>query len=135
MQASVGNIGVDYDSAKVVLPVLGGLLAFAGGVFAFVNGRLNEAGTPERRALVTTYILFSFIIVFSLGGVIAHILGEHLIGYTLLSLMFIVNNVEFLRNKGPVRRHELVMFFILYCVVAIYISSIFTIYLVTGKWL
>ena len=58
---------MDSDTIKTGMTVLAGAMGLAGGVFTFVNGRLNEAKTPYARHrviyLTEQCILISSIIV------------------------------------------------------------------------
>lgn len=45
---------MDADFAKTFFPLVGGVLALAGGVFTFVSGRLRDATGPDAKARVLT---------------------------------------------------------------------------------
>lgn len=106
---------MDYESAKAVFPVVGGLLALAGGVFTFVNGRLNEAKTPEGRTTVVDATISGIAIALNVVAFVAVVLGEFLIPTGLFALGFMLNTINFARRSGPVHRSEIIMFGIMCC--------------------
>ena len=107
-----------HDSTMIfgsLLPFLGGLFALAGAVITFVNSRLNEAQTPERRANVIRWILVvASVTVFSLSvalGFLGRLISLEATFYVqsgLYALWFLIQIILFLQHAGPIHRGEIV---------------------------
>src|SRR4051794_28193482 len=69
---------MDSVSIKDLLPVIAGAMALIGGLFTFINGRLQEAQTQEAKRNVVNWVLLSGGIIFSLLGLLLAIIFPHL---------------------------------------------------------
>src|SRR5438552_11675739 len=84
-------------------------MALAGGIFNFVNGRLQEAKTPEARSRVVTWTLLSLSVAFNLAGVATSFsLDSYLAVLALFALALALQITLFLRHPAPIQRLEVV---------------------------
>jgi hypothetical protein len=118
---------LDADRLKILMPILGGLLAFIGGSLTFFNGRLKDAEGEEGRARVYSssvgWVAFGFTVI----GIIAAALGAGpMIQAAFYSIAVGIITWAFCTSKSEMNRVE-VATFVLTCVVFIgMISTAFT---------
>jgi hypothetical protein len=89
-----------------ILQFLAGVMVLAGGIFVFVNGRLNEAKTSDQRSRIVGWTLQALSIAFSISGVAVVLLLPNValwpLALSAVSFAFLV--AEVLRQSGPVLR-------------------------------
>lgn len=99
------------DEITKLLPFLGGAFALAGGIFTFVNGRLNEAKTSEQRSRVVTLTLNLLSIAFSLCAFAAMFIPNAGLWFLLFfAISYAISLGVFLRQCGPTLRLAQVVF-------------------------
>jgi hypothetical protein len=101
---------MDTELAKLVMPFLAGAMALAGGLFSFVNGRLNEAKTHDARQRVITWTLGSLSFAFILVGLIVSFFKVSLASSIFFLISFALQVILFVRGIGPINRIELALF-------------------------
>lgn len=105
------EVGMDVDLLKMLLPVLGGLLGALGGIFSFVNGRLNEAKTDEAKHAVrqktSEWIATGLIMV---GAALASFAQMFGVACVLYFVAFIIQTCLFVSRRGAASRGEIVMY-------------------------
>ena len=102
---------MDSEVLKSFFPVLGGILALAGGVFTFVSGRLRDADGADARAVVirrTWEWLASGLSVAALLVAIATNL--YAVSAMLFTAAFVIQAYMFLDNPSPPRRIDVLTF-------------------------
>jgi hypothetical protein len=103
-------------------------MALAGGLFTFLNGRLNEAGTRDARERVIVWTLAGLSAALTLCGFAASIIGFGLWSLAIFLVAFIFQTTLFIRQPGPMGRIEIVSFCILCCTTTTLFISIFTLH-------
>jgi hypothetical protein len=104
---------MDTDTLKLAMPFLGGAMGLAGGVLAFINGRLNEAKTQADRARVYYRTRQSVSYVSCIIGCVFFIVFHSylaLIGLLFYILIYIICVYDFLQNRSPITRVSIVIF-------------------------
>jgi hypothetical protein len=121
---------MDQITVKDLLPVMAGAMALAGGKFAFINGRLQEAVTYEGRQNVVNWLLRVCGLIFSLLGfgsvLIFHNFALPAIAF-LIPIMFSI--ILALRRTGPIGRGEVLYLCFLCCYFTFMIIAWITLYL------
>jgi hypothetical protein len=97
---------MNIESLKAWLPVIGGLLTLAGGLFAFVNGRLGEAKTEEAKARVIRLALEWISISISIAALLLALFVHFLAAVPLYLVVLTLESFKFLRRTSPLERME-----------------------------
>jgi hypothetical protein len=101
----------------------GGAMTLIGGLFTFVNGRLNEANTPERKGRVIDWVVRALAVIFYLiGGTLSFITFIWILPFYTIGIMLDIT--LFIRTRRPINRWDMVM-------LAILLSGYFTLALAT----
>lgn len=102
---------MDADGVKIALGVLTGAITLAGGIFTFVNGRLNEAKSPDGRRNVTVITVGCLsLLATALGFFVIVVFNFSLACLPLFAVGFILQIVLVLMDPTPVTRMSLVTF-------------------------
>jgi len=102
---------MDTDSLKALFPILGGILALAGGVFTFVSGRLRDAEGADAKAVVarrTLEWLSSGLSYFAL--LVAILTKLYIVVVVLFVIVFVLQAYMFVQNPSPPRRVDVLTF-------------------------
>ena len=121
---------MDYENIKPLLPFLGGVLALAGGVFTFINGRLNEAKTEENRTFVIDILIFVFVCVTNLCAVLALVFIKPLLSVPFYVLVLVAETVSYIRRGNLLTRWSIISYCLLSCIICSTITLI-----VAGSWI
>lgn len=121
---------MDYENIKSVFPLLGGALALAGGVFTFVNGRLNEAKTEESRTFVISMLIFAFVCIANLSAVLTLMFIKPLASIPLYILVLMAETISYVRRGNILTRWSIVSYCLLSCIICCNITLI-----AAGSWI
>jgi hypothetical protein len=121
---------MDADSFKTVSPILGGLLTLVGGVFAFVNGRLNEARDAEGKTRVIRVMQTWISLSLSAASMAITFLFSLLAALPLYLVTFIFQSYLFLRDSSPPSRWDVLAYGLLCASLASMSTMGITLYLV-----
>ncbi len=101
---------MEAEALKSIFPVVGGLLALAGGVFTFVSGRLRDADGSEAKALVIRRTWSWLAIALSLAAIFVTVaMNLYAASVVLFSASFLVQLHVFLANPAPATRVEVLV--------------------------
>jgi uncharacterized membrane protein HdeD (DUF308 family) len=90
----------------------GGAMALIGGTFTFVNGRLNEATTPERKIHIVDWIIKILAAIFFLaGGISSFFTFVWILPFYTAGI--ILDVILFLRLTRPLNRWDVIMLSVL----------------------
>lgn len=102
---------MDTEALKSFFPVLGGVLALAGGVFTFVSGRLRDADGADARAVVVRRTWEWLASGLSVGAMFVAIATNlYAVSATLFTVAFVIQAYMFLDNPSPPRRIDVLTF-------------------------
>ncbi|HEY8358862.1 MAG TPA: hypothetical protein VIL30_15500 [Ramlibacter sp.] len=101
---------MDLEGLKSVFPLLGGMLALAGGVFSFVSGRLKDADGAEAKAAVIRrtwgWVALGLAVAALIATVVLDWSGASMV---LFSLSVVVQLWMYLARPGPLHRVEVLL--------------------------
>ena len=123
---------MDLEGTKLIVPLLAGAMALAGGIFTFVNGRLIEAKTTNARRRVVGWTLSGLSTTFLLAGLFTSFLNSNLWPLALFAVGFAFQITLLLRQSGPVQRIELLTFCLVCCGFTLFTSITLTLHF-TGR--
>lgn len=102
---------MDNEMLRSIFPVLGGILALAGGVFTFVSGRLRDADGTDAKSAVIRRTWEWLASALSVAGFLTIVLSKlYVLGMLLFAAAFILQVYMFLQNSSPLRRVDVVTF-------------------------
>ncbi len=115
---------MDIELAKASLPIVGGLLAFAGGIFTFVNARLKEAENADARdRILGVTVIWIAMGLWVLGSILVAIPALRLIAIPCFGISFALFYRLFLSGPQAISRREVAFFSVLSAVTAVAILS------------
>jgi predicted membrane-bound mannosyltransferase len=102
---------MDTELLKAIGPLLGGLLALAGGAFTFVNGRLRDAETQEDKNRLLSAAATWIALAPTLAAVLFMFLGaKFYVAVALFVLSYVLQARIFLLKGSPPTRAEILTF-------------------------
>jgi hypothetical protein len=102
---------MDTELLKTIGPLLGGLLALAGGAFTFVNGRLRDAATEQDRTQLLSAAATWVALAPTLAAVLLMFLGaKFYVAVALFVLSYVLQARLFLVKAAPASRAEILTF-------------------------
>jgi hypothetical protein len=102
---------MDTELLKAIGPLLGGLLALAGGAFTFVNGRLRDAESLKDKSRLLGATATWVALAPTLAAVLLMFLGaKFYVAVALFLLSYLLQARIFLLKPGPPKRAEILTF-------------------------
>ena len=118
---------MDAESLKSYFPILGGILALAGGVFTFVSGRLRDADGVDAKAVVTRRTLEWLSSGLSAAALLVGILSKlYVVSVVLFGAAFGIHAYMFVQNPSTPRRAEVLLIGMLCATFALLIAMAVT---------